>query len=82
MAMAVERGSYVETGRVEILHARNPRLEDMTGFPKLGALVHVLVEPLIPNWQMELLNKKSQLGMEGSEKRKCPLKELNRHEVV
>ena len=49
----------------------------MAGFPELGALVHVLVEPLVTNGEVELLDEKGQLGVEGSEQRECPLEELD-----
>lgn len=77
MVMRVEGGGDVEARRVVILHGRDGRLEDMAGFPKLGAFVHVLVKPLVPNRQMELLDEKGQLGMKRSKKGKSPLKELD-----
>jgi D-hexose-6-phosphate mutarotase len=77
MAMVVKRRGYIEAGRVVVLHPGYPRLENMADFPELGALVHVLIEPLLTHRQMELLDEKGELGVEGSEKRKHPLKELD-----
>lgn len=54
----------------------------MTSFPEFRALVHVLVEPLVADGQMEFLDEKGELGMEGSEEGKYPLKKLNGHEIV
>jgi hypothetical protein len=73
MAMAVEGRGYIEAGRVVVLHPGYTRLEDMADFPELGALVHVLIQPLLTHRQMELLDEEGELGVEGSEKRKYPL---------
>lgn len=77
MAMVVEGSGYIESGRVVVLHPGYSGLENMADFPELGALVHVLIEPLLTHRQMELLDEKRELGVEGSEKRKYPLKELD-----
>lgn len=77
MAMAVERGSEVEAGGVVILHSGDSGLEDMAGLPELGALVHVLIEPLVADGKVELLDEESQLGVEGSKERESSLEELD-----
>lgn len=77
MAVAVEGGSEVEAGGVVILHAGDAGLEDMAGLPELGALVHVLVEPLVADGEVELLDEQSQLGVERSEERESSLQELD-----
>ena len=49
----------------------------MASLPELGTLIHILIKPLLPDRQVELLNKQSQLGMERSQKGKGSLEELN-----
>lgn len=52
----VKRGSDVESCRVVTFDARNARLENMASFPELGGLIHVLVEPLVADGEVELLD--------------------------
>lgn len=75
--MSVERGSDIEAGGVIIFDARDAGFEDMTYFPELGTLIHVLIKPLFTHRQVKFLDKKSQLGMERSQERKDSLEELD-----
>ncbi|GER38703.1 2-succinyl-5-enolpyruvyl-6-hydroxy-3-cyclohexene-1-carboxylate synthase [Striga asiatica] len=56
--MAVERGNRAKARRVVALQARDSILEHVANLPKLGAFVHVLVEPFFADGQMELLDQK------------------------
>lgn len=82
MEVIIEERSQVEAGGVVTLHSQGARLEDMASLPQPGALVHVLVQPLVSHWQVELLDEKGEVGVEGSEEGEGPLEELNRHKVV
>nr|GMD78030.1 hypothetical protein BHM03_00046835 [Ipomoea batatas] len=81
MVMRIEGRSEIKASRIVILHPRNPRLEDMADFPKLGALIHVLIKPLLPHRQVELLNKKNEVRVKGSQEGQSPLQELDGHEI-
>lgn len=79
--MEVAEGCDDVVGRCAIrLHAREAELEDEGGFPKAGAFVHVFVEPFVAPREMELVDEKREVRMEGAEKRHCALEELHRHE--
>lgn len=54
----------------------------MGGFPELGGLVHVLVEPLVAEGELELVDEKGELGVEGAEEGHHLLEELDGDEVV
>ena len=73
----VEGGGDVEAGGVVTFDAGNAGLEDVACLPELGALVHVLVQPLVPERQVELLDEERELRVERSEERERPLQELD-----
>lgn len=77
MRMRIHGVCDVEAGGVVIFDSRNAGFDDMAGFPELGAFIHVLVEPLVADGKMKLLDEKSELRVEGSEKRENRLEELD-----
>lgn len=81
-AVPVEGEHHVGADGAVILHAGDAELDDMADLPEAGALVHVLVEPLVSDGEVELLDQVRQLGVEGPEERDDPLEELERHEAV
>lgn len=66
---------------MEKLHPRDSRFEDLAGFPKAGAFVHVLVEPLTADGEVQALAELDELRVESSEKREDFLEEVKGHEV-
>lgn len=56
-AVGVEGGGDVEAGGEVGFHAGDAGFDDVAGFPELGALVHVLVEPFLPQGEVELLHE-------------------------
>lgn len=54
----------------------------MGGFPELGGLVHVLVEPLVAEGEVELVDEEGELGVEGTEEGEDLLEELEGDEAV
>lgn len=54
----------------------------MAGVPEAGGLVHVLVEPLVARWEVELLDEVGEVGVEGAEEGDGPLEEREGDEVV
>lgn len=80
--MAVEGGREVRPGEVVVLDARDAGLDDMAGVPQPGALVHVLVQPLIADGEVEGLDQDGELAVGGAEEGDDPLQELGGHEGV
>lgn len=77
VGVGVKGGSDVEASGVVPFKGGNARLEEVTRVPEVGAVVHVLVEPLVTHREVELLDQKDELCVEGSEEGECPLEELD-----
>ena len=54
----------------------------MRGLPELGGLVHVLVEPLVAEGEVELVDEEGELGVEGTEEGEDLLEELEGDELL
>lgn len=80
--VAVEGGREVRPGEVMVLNAGDAGLDDKAGVPQPGALVHVLVQPLIANGEVEVLDQDGELAVGGAEEGDDPLQELGGHEGV
>ncbi|RZS15054.1 hypothetical protein BHM03_00046835 [Ensete ventricosum] len=78
----LERGDHVSSGRAVVLHARDAKLDHMADVPKAGAFVHVFVEPLATDREVELLHQVGELGVERPEQARGAVEELEGHEGV
>lgn len=74
-------GGDIKASAVISLHGRGTGLDDIAGFPEPGALVHVLIEPLLTHGKPELLDEGGELGVEGPEGGEDGMEELEGHEV-
>lgn len=57
MAVRVKGGSDVKSGGVIIFHGGHAGFDDVAGLPELGALIHVLIKPLLTHRQLKFLDK-------------------------
>ena len=55
--VVVEGGGDAEAVGVVILHSRNALLQHEADFPKLGALVHVFIQPSLTYWEVKFRHK-------------------------
>lgn len=78
----VEGGEKVEALWVERFEVGDGGLKEVGGFPELGGLVHVLVEPLVAEGEVELVDEEGELGVEGTEEGEDLLEELEGDEAV
>jgi len=77
-----EGGNHVDSGRAVGLEARYAELDDVAGVPEAGRLVHVLVKPLVPRGEVELLDEVGEVGVEGAEEGDGLLEGVEGHEGV
>lgn len=78
----VEGGEKVEALGVERFEVGDGGFEEVRGLPELGGLVHVLVEPLVAEGEVELVDEEGELGVEGTEEGEDLLEELEGDEAV
>lgn len=77
-----DRRNDIRSGRIIPLHPGEAELDDVTSFPDPGALVHVLVKPLLADGEAELVDEGGQPRVDRPERVEDLLQVLNGHEVV
>lgn len=80
--MVFEGGGDGDGGGVVVFHVGDAGFKDVADFPEAGAFVHVFIEPLFSNRQVEFLDDGDELGMERLEGRENMLEEMDGHGVM
>lgn len=78
----MEGGGEGEAGGVEGFEVAEGVFEEVRGFPELGGFVHVLVEPLVAEREVERVDEEREMRVERSEKREEALEEREGDSVV
>lgn len=66
VVVAVERGGDGNRGGAEAFHGGERGFDNVADVPELGGFVHVVVEPLVADREVELLDKKREVRVRGS----------------
>ena len=78
----VEGGGEGEAGRVEGFEVGEGTFVEVRGFPELGGFIHVLVEPLVAEGEVEGVDEEREVRVEGLEEKEEVLEEGEGYGIV